>query len=434
MKDQDFSRKFKDYFIEALGLLTKESNNEKEIPVTIDQDVDFGEKNEQGKYTKFSFPNKSRKAYSRFVLQRYDLLKELNSYKACLQYLKDKKYVQDSMEEQGFFINTIVDFIKHTNGLQFNENKFEEIYKGISDYVSNDLVKFSCSAQIFGFESDVDELIIDESVSIRKYSEAECKEDWQHSRFFGSRMFILNPSDFKLEIIFSKKKEYLRHHAGEGQTELKNALTLLRLFKSSTVRIGPIQIKPAQWVPFGGITIAGIDERHGGSYHLNIGELLELRKLWSDIKAINLTNVYPLEIALKRFNFAHERSGLEDKLIDIMIGFETLYSDSNTEIRYKISLRTAILIGNNLEERKIIFKVMQEAYLKRSDLVHGRKLEDRISVSKPVNKEFRMHEFVDLIKNYLSDSIKSFIKLSRNKNHKQIINELHEFSLTVGIK
>ena len=73
------------------------------------------------------------------------------------------------------------------------------------------------------------------------------------------------------------------------------------------------------------------------------------------------------------------------------------------------------------------------AYNKRSDLVHGRKLEQKISILDPVNKEFKVHEFIELIKNYLSDSIKVFINLSNKKNHKQILNELHESSLLSSV-
>lgn len=77
---------------------------------------------------------------------------------------------------------------------------------------------------------------------------------------------------------------------------------------------------------------------------------------------------------------------------------------------------------------------MQEAYNIRSLLVHGRKLEGKVSIPDPVNKDFKMHEFIDLIKNYFSNSIKFFIKLSNTKNHKQILNKLHESSLVSGIK
>jgi hypothetical protein len=427
MQDQELYKKFKDYFLEALGLLVKESEDGKNIPSDIEEDIKF---EGPGSY---SIGYVEKKDYVRFIFRKDNLLKDLDTYKACLQYLKDKKYIQDDINAQGFLENTLIDFAKDAGGFQFEENKFEKIYKAIESYISTDLVNFSCSTQLYGFKSDTDEIKIDDTAKIRKYSEEECKQAFKISCFYRSRMFLLSPSDFKLEIIFHKKKEDLRTSTGEDQEELRKTITLLRLFKPSTLRYGPIETKPIQWVPFGGVITSGREEMFGGFYHFNISELPELKKLRSNIKRMDLSNVYPLEIALKRFNFAHERMSLEDKLIDIMIGFETLYSDSNTEIRYKISLRTAILIGENLDQRKIIFRIMQEAYNMRSDLVHGRKLEGKVSVSEPVNKEFTMHEFVDFIKNYLSDSIKAFIVLSAENNHKQILHKLHESSLIAGI-
>ena len=303
----------------------------------------------------------------------------------------------------------------------------------LASYIFLDSIKFSCSALLFGFESDIDEIIIDKLTSIKKYTENECKEIWRKSHFIYRPWYIVSPLDYRLEIIFNKSKEDLRRFAGEGQQELREALSLLRLFKPSTLKIGIMETKPIQWVPFGGIISSGREERPGGNYRLTAKEIPELVRLWNDIKNTKFSNVRSLEIAIKRFNFAHERIDLEDEFIDIMIGFETLYLTDDKELRYKSALRTAILIGKDLEDRKKIFKIIQVAYDERSNLIHGGKLEEKVRISDPLNKEFTTNEFIDIVKDYLSSSIKIFTRLSANYRHDQILNEIHESTLTAGI-
>ncbi len=434
MKEPILYKNYNNYFRETLDFLNKEFDAGAKIPDTTEQEIEFEIKEPlQNRNIGYKFPWIIKKDYSKFILKKWDLLKELQSYKMCLQHLKDKGYMKDYFGEQGFLLNTIITFAKETNDLQFIQEKFDEIYKGIEDFIFTDLIKFSCSALLFSFESDIDEIIIDEFTKIKKYSENECKEIWERRSFITSSWYIISPLDYRLEVIFNKKKEDLRKFTKEGREDLRKVLLLLRLFKPSTLRIGRIETKPIQWVSFGGIISSGMEERPGGNYRLSIAEVPELIKLWNEIKNINFLNFRSLEIAIKRFNFAHERIDLEDKFIDIMIGFETLYLADDKELRYKSGLRTAILIGENLEERRKIFKIIQVAYDKRSNLIHGGRLEEKVRISDPVNQEYTMNAFIDIIKDYLSSSIKTFVRLSANYKHGEILNKIHESTLTAGI-
>lgn len=434
MKEQELYKKFNNYFREALDLCSKESEEGKKVPYYIEEEPEFKIKHEgSGRSIEHRFLQKRKKDYFRFISRRWDLLKGLQSYSSCLRYLKDKNYMEDSIDEQGFLLNPIARFAKETDGFRFVQSKIDEIYQEIENFIFSVLIKFSCSARIFGFESDAVEINIDEFAKIKKYSEDECKEIWKRDFFLGSSMFIINPTDYRLEVAFNKKKEDLRRSAGEGQQELKKALLLLRLFKSSTLRIGVIETKPIQWVPFGGIESTGMRDLPGGNYKLSSSEVPELLKLWENIKNINFSHIPSLEIAIKRFHFAHERRDVEDRLIDLMIAYETLYSTDNKELRYKCSLRTAILIGEDVNERKNIFKIMQVAYDKRSKLIHTGRLDQHAKIPKPVNKEFKIHEFINCIQEYLARSIKKFAFCSEKFTHEKMLERIHESTLERGL-
>lgn len=147
-------------------------------------------------------------------------------------------------------------------------------------------------------------------------------------------------------------------------------------------------------------------------------EIPELIHLWEIIKSANDDNCPLLNIAIKRFNYAHDHKKREDALIDIMIGLEALYmrNDERSELRYKISLRVATFLETSLSaykgRKEAIFDAVYEAYKLRSKVVHGSKVTDA-EIWK-----------CRIVKTYLSDSIKQFARLSRKYKHKQVLDKI----------
>ncbi len=125
-----------------------------------------------------------------------------------------------------------------------------------------------------------------------------------------------------------------------------------------------------------------------------------------------------LEIAIKRFNYAHEHREREDVLIDIFIGLEALYSTEIDELRFKLALRAATFLEAAIPEhngkKKEIFDVIYEGYKLRSNVVHGKK------VSNPKLWEHR------IVRRYLADSIKQFAYLSQRHTNKSILVKIDE--------
>jgi hypothetical protein len=77
------------------------------------------------------------------------------------------------------------------------------------------------------------------------------------------------------------------------------------------------------------------------------------------------------ELALRRFNLAHERGNHDDALIDFWVGLEALFSDSNADVSFKASFRIAYFIGKDGKDKKSVFKRLRNSYKVRSKLVHG---------------------------------------------------------------
>jgi hypothetical protein len=67
----------------------------------------------------------------------------------------------------------------------------------------------------------------------------------------------------------------------------------------------------------------------------------------------------------------HRRAKLEDRLIDVAIALEALFSPKEkTELRFRISHRAALLLGRDAAERQEIGRFLRTIYDGRSALVH----------------------------------------------------------------
>jgi len=125
-----------------------------------------------------------------------------------------------------------------------------------------------------------------------------------------------------------------------------------------------------------------------------------------------------LDESLRRFNSAYHGK-FEDRLIDQMIAFESLYIADNKELTYKLALRTAFLLGKN---KTRIFNDMQKAYGLRGRIVHGNKPVDRL----------KLEEIIPETEDYLRHSIRRFLSLSKQYSIKEVRKRLDENILKNG--
>ena len=132
-----------------------------------------------------------------------------------------------------------------------------------------------------------------------------------------------------------------------------------------------------------------------------------------------------LDAALRRFNFAYERKEPEDKLVDYMIALEALLLADQQELKYKLALRGAALIGNNAEDRKRIYDELGEAYNQRSKTVHGDlpKNKKQIVIG---STRLSFDELVGRVEEHVRSAIKKFLSPSEVQEGEEIGKALDE--------
>jgi hypothetical protein len=95
---------------------------------------------------------------------------------------------------------------------------------------------------------------------------------------------------------------------------------------------------------------------------------------------------------------------LEEKLIDLMISLESLFSGENRELRLRYSLRASFLLGvGQKSQLPNIFRNIYQLYDKRSKVVHGTQIVD-------------LDEFeISIFQKYVREAIQRFIHIEMPK-------------------
>lgn len=119
-----------------------------------------------------------------------------------------------------------------------------------------------------------------------------------------------------------------------------------------------------------------------------------------------------IDLACSRLENSFYRKDEGDKIIDIVIGLESLLSDGKSgDITYKLSLRAAYLLQfSSLGESKLdIFNNMKAIYSYRSAIVHGQNQKTLAKRRYIKNTEGNKKLVLEVAENYLKECIKVLI-------------------------
>ena len=227
----------------------------------------------------------------------------------------------------------------------------------------------------------------------------------------------------------------LPYNAHHGYTETNDLfvdlITALRLHQKGRIVAGLLTLAKFhnfEWT-IGGHTswtsVSNLDFfQETPIYKLRHSDLPEVSALFQQIRRWREARILnSLNIALERFHSAYH-GPIEDRIIDQMIAFESLYLGNEQELTYKLAVRTAFLLRKRKDHRRIIFANIKEAYKYRSRIVHG---------DNPPSRD-ELRPIVSNTGDYLRQSIQRFLLLLSQGNSLKEIREklLDENILTNG--
>jgi hypothetical protein len=146
------------------------------------------------------------------------------------------------------------------------------------------------------------------------------------------------------------------------------------------------------------VAILGSGQHMFVTYIISEEESPSIARLATTLGSKAVISNSSLQNAMRRFSYAGDRMRDEDRLVDLLIAAESLFlgGSRDTEVRYRLSLYAAKLLGNSAETRRDIARTMRSAYDVRSDVVHGRQPEAR-SLGTIEDRPRTLAEFTDMV-------------------------------------
>jgi hypothetical protein len=194
-------------------------------------------------------------------------------------------------------------------------------------------------------------------------------------------------------------------------------LVALRLFKAGRVASAGSFEYATSWEgdvsPTSGTFLPSFGWHAGEPYVLAVEKVPRFREFWSMFNKAHARVV--IAGALRRFNFAADRTLPDDEIVDLMVAAESLFLSKmddkyRGELSFRLATRAASLLGTTLDQRLRMYEFMRRAYNARSVIVHG---------GTPRKKDLRglngervpIHAFADDLEGALRDALKTAIRL-----------------------
>jgi hypothetical protein len=319
-------------------------------------------------------------------------------------------------------------------GAEFKQDLFEANLEAFEAFFHTDSFTYRFFAPITGLKVEVDRVELEPKLAIVRVTGEE-KEDLlaEYPTFYPSNSTAIT-HEFALELFHTVPKiiagddyrpSFTEHPVEAVKRKFAEVCSALRLFKAGALALNHVWILNTIFPleGFGATHNPYSPPRFFDSYTLSSSEANALATFWQQYQASCQVKRKRFEVALRRFNFAYERERPEDKLIDYMIALEALLLGDQQELKYKLAMRGAALLGNSPDERKRIYDELGEAYNQRSKTVHGDIPKKQITIG--TNQLF-FDELVGRVEEHTRSAIKRFLSLSANQKEEEIIKALDE--------
>lgn len=165
------------------------------------------------------------------------------------------------------------------------------------------------------------------------------------------------------------------------------------------------------------------------TYRIKSYKIKQLTIFYEAISKIELDNTTLsfLLLSINRFRLAVSRTHVHEKIVDLNIALECLFSspgDTSTKLRNRV----CCLLTNDDDKREQYWKFVQKTYALRSDIVHGRNIKS-FSID---GVQYDIDSISTQLENIVRMSIKKFLNLIVYYDGSQIRDKIHN-DLDVGL-
>jgi hypothetical protein len=337
------------------------------------------------------------------------------------------------------FMTSLIDKQK---GLSFSKRSFNSAFKEMMNFFKSKTIQIQDIVPLENFEADIDSIDLMNSWRIERIPE-DVKSEWWHSAsqpyHIGTKSHLWTTfaliKEHKVDRVFGSQEDERGIAQLNKLIEETSIITsALRLLKKGRVVQRVRTRRVIGWhvgAPGAGLSWnPNIPEIPGPPYKFLADDVSRLHRILNLLKLLEKDKAF--QVALRRLNYSVERSDikLEDRILDTIIGLESLFLGERGELSYRLGLRVALFLGKTLEERKEYLDFMKRSYRLRSTIIHGydeRKVQDDLKKLK-----MNLHQVGLKLEGLLRQALRKYIeKVEEGMIRTEIIEDLDDRLLNV---
>jgi len=336
-----------------------------------------------------------------------DIIELISAHKIIKELFPGKTGAEESLISQ-FLIN----YTEEINGFEFDRNEFNSLFSDFWNFLSQGTLKISYFTPLFQLESKIPKKKFD-NITLERITPDQFKiiKESFVGKELATPSFLYNLG-YVLHTSISSKNNLIKEDS-LAESNFNDFINCGLILSRGNLTIGPLYRNYTNWTRFSS-THTPISAINLGSrnYKFTKTSSENLEDFYNSFRQLNL-NVKGwkfIEIAIDRFSSSIQRRDSIDKIIDLYVALESLFSTPGENSSLKIAYRTAVLLATNDEEKEDYWKFVQEQSKIRNNILHGRQSAEDV---KPDN----LTKFEDLIR----QSIRKFLNISKNFSDSKLI-------------
>jgi Apea-like HEPN len=351
-----------------------------------------------------------------FVDSRKELLMSIAEYSLCVSLMDSDEKISEQVDKSHRLLG-VIQYVTHWSYIShilkkmvrsyvryetIDRRQYDKLYSDLEEFLYNKQINLVEICPLINFDvSDYSHsIVLSDHLSIRRINNEERSLLAENLAFFAIRLNDIIETNYVIEYKFRLSKGFDigpeiqdREYPSDLNRIFAAVITALRLYKDGAVgahmflRIVTLDLPIRMAEILHELHPLGLETHIGINYNLNKTEVEDFRNFWNKYNSnlLNLLNFKMttkdkyknIKTALNRFNSAYYKRNPEDKIVDWMISFESLFSkkdDPTDSITHKLALRSS-RFSKVQSERKEFYGKLKDAYNVRSKIVHGASVE-----------------------------------------------------------
>lgn len=326
---------------------------------------------------------------------------------------------------------------ENRSSISLDNTGFETKYKQFENFVNSDTISVNTLWILSGIHADKPIQLAD-NITLRALSDEEFRSCLQGGIILPtSPNFPLftpeqaNRTGLFFNIEYPKKigsspvtvnKDEVTQRTNAKKAVIENLQTVGALLGIDNIGVSSMRAEAYDWTGRfsafmfgGGLTPSTLISWGMNEHVVDEKSAKKIRSTWQWLVSQSDTQSTNLILAARRLGYANERFRVEDRLLDAMIAAEELYlgGTDNGELRYKLSLRTALWANPTaLGVSKLeVSRFMKKAYDARSAIAHGSRPDT--NALKLANDTLSIDKFTDFLVKVVQEGLNKAIHYAK---------------------